>query len=76
MIPSLSVDRKAGEVTPKNLLQHKEATLYADIDPNDCVEGKQYHDCSWDYQRPDVLDLKANKRRRGPPVTVYIHDPA
>jgi hypothetical protein len=47
-------------------LQEDEGILYADLDLDDCIEGKQYHDVVGGYQRLDVFDLKVNRTRREP----------
>jgi nitrilase len=52
-------------------LQHGEGTLYADMDLNDCVEGKQYHDVVGGYQRHDIFKLTVDRTRRFP---VLFHD--
>ncbi|KAI4954735.1 hypothetical protein J4E86_006045 [Alternaria arbusti] len=47
-------------------LQDQEDILYADMNLNDCIEGKQYHDVVGGYQRPDVFDLKVDRSRKEP----------
>ncbi|KAF2130189.1 carbon-nitrogen hydrolase [Dothidotthia symphoricarpi CBS 119687] len=47
-------------------LQNEEGILYADIDFDECIEGKQYHDVVGGYQRLDVFDLKVDRSRRDP----------
>lgn len=44
--------------------QHQESILYSDLDLDDGVEGKQYHDVSGGYQRPDVFGFVVDRRRR------------
>ncbi|KEF58001.1 uncharacterized protein A1O9_05924 [Exophiala aquamarina CBS 119918] len=57
-----------GEVTDS--LIDKEGILYADLDLNQCVEGKQYHDVVGGYQRFDVFSLTVNRQRYEPAVFV------
>ena len=64
--PSFTVNEQTGETSPKDMLQHEEGILYADMDLADCVEGKQYHDVVGGYQRLDVFDVRIDKRRREP----------
>jgi predicted amidohydrolase len=49
-----------------DFLQATEGILYADLDVEDCIEGKQYHDVVGGYQRMDVFDLKVDRTRRYP----------
>jgi len=49
-------------------LQNEEGILYADLDMDDCIEGKQYHDVVGGYQRLDVFQLKVDRSRRSPAV--------
>lgn len=51
---------------PRELLQDTEGILYTDMDFEDCIEGKQYHDVVGGYQRLDVFDLRVNRARRDP----------
>ncbi|KAH8157979.1 hypothetical protein CIB48_g10267 [Xylaria polymorpha] len=68
-----TVDSATGAQTPRDLLQHEEGILYADMNLEDCIEGKQYHDVVGGYQRLDVFDLKVNRSRRAP--VKFISDP-
>ena len=69
--PSFIIDDDgSGVTTVKDLLQSEEDLLYADMDLDDCVEGKQYHDVVGGYQRLDVFDLRIDKRRREPATVV------
>ncbi|RFN53952.1 aliphatic nitrilase [Fusarium flagelliforme] len=63
-----TVDSVTGEEAVQDFLQNEEGILYADLDIEDCIEGKQYHDVVGGYQRLDVFDLKVN-RTRPTPVT-------
>ena len=47
-------------------MQNEEGILYADLDLNGCIEGKQYHDVTGGYQRLDVFDLRVDRTRRDP----------
>jgi len=51
---------------PMAHLQNEEGILYADMDLDACVEGKQYHDVVGGYQRLDVFDLKVDRSRKEP----------
>ncbi|KIV82388.1 hypothetical protein PV11_04506 [Exophiala sideris] len=53
---------------PADYLQTEEGILYADMNLDDCIEGKQYHDVVGGYQRLDVFELKVNRTRRSPAV--------
>lgn len=60
------MDPESGEKTYIEILQEKEGILYAELDLDKCVEGKQYHDVVGGYQRLDVFDLKVDRTRRKP----------
>lgn len=66
LLPGFIVDDQTQEHIPTNFLQSDEGILYADINVEDCIEGKQYHDVVGGYQRLDVFDLKVNRTRRYP----------
>ncbi|KAL4883423.1 carbon-nitrogen hydrolase [Aspergillus karnatakaensis] len=57
-----------GEQHGAEHLQHEEGILYADLDLDQCVEGKQYHDVVGGYQRFDVFKLQVNRERVDPVV--------
>lgn len=57
---------KSGEKQKKDYMQDEEGILYADLDLEKCVEGKQYHDVVGGYQRLDIFDLKVDRSRRDP----------
>ncbi|KAF4954510.1 hypothetical protein FSARC_12123 [Fusarium sarcochroum] len=57
---------ETNEAISTEFLQKDEGILYADLDVEDCIEGKQYHDVVGGYQRLDVFDLKVNRTRREP----------
>ncbi|KAF5570504.1 aliphatic nitrilase [Fusarium phyllophilum] len=61
-----TMDDQTGEAVATDFLQQDEGILYADLDIEDCIEGKQYHDVVGGYQRLDVFDLKVNRTRREP----------
>ncbi|KAI0194711.1 carbon-nitrogen hydrolase [Xylaria flabelliformis] len=65
-IRGFTVDLVTGTKTPTDFLQQEEDILYADMNLEDCIEGKQYHDVVGGYQRLDVFDLKVNRSRRTP----------
>ncbi|KAM0718006.1 hypothetical protein Q7P37_006338 [Cladosporium fusiforme] len=46
-------------------IQGEEGIVYADLDLEECVEPKQFHDAVGYYQRFDVFDLKVDRRRLG-----------
>ena len=64
--PSFTVHPESGAREAREMLQKEEGILYADLDIEVCVEGKQYHDVVGGYQRLDVFDLKVDRRRREP----------
>lgn len=66
LLPAFTVDEKTGGKQEKEFLQQEEDIIYADMDLNLCIEGKQYHDIVGGYQRFDVFDLKVNRERRHP----------
>ncbi|CZS89385.1 related to aliphatic nitrilase [Rhynchosporium agropyri] len=66
LLPGYTIDTQSGKKLTKDFLQKEEDILYADMDLNDCIEGKQYHDVVGGYQRLDVFDLKVNRSRRVP----------
>ncbi|KAF4304478.1 putative nitrilase protein [Botryosphaeria dothidea] len=57
---------KAGERQEKDYLQDEEGIIYADLDLERCIEGKQFHDVVGGYQRLDIFDLKVDRSRRDP----------
>lgn len=57
-------NNKESEFVP--YLQSEEGILYADMDLNACIEGKQYHDVVGGYQRLDIFDLKVDRTRKYP----------
>ena len=64
-VPAFTINEK-GEMQEKEMLRDEEGVLLADIDLQECVEGKQYHDVVGGYQRLDVFELKVDRRRRKP----------
>ncbi|KAJ4317070.1 hypothetical protein N0V84_007523 [Fusarium piperis] len=66
LLPGFTVDSETQEHVATEFLQNDEGILYADIDVEDCIEGKQYHDVVGRYQRLDVFDLKVNRTHRSP----------
>lgn len=65
-LPAFTVNAETGERETKEFLQLEEGILYADMNLDDCIEGKQYHDVVGGYQRLDIFDLKIDRRRREP----------
>jgi len=51
-------------------LQNEEGVLYVDIDVDQCVEPKQYHDISGGYNRFDIFRLQVD-RSANRPVTFH-----
>ncbi|KAH8807713.1 nitrilase [Xylogone sp. PMI_703] len=70
LLPGFTISQTSGEEEAKDFLQHEEGILYADMNLDDCIEGKQYHDVVGGYQRFDVFQLKVDRRRREPAVLV------
>lgn len=77
VLPAFTVDSDSdsagrGEVKMRrkegDMLQNEEGLLVADMDLEECVEGKQYHDVVGGYQRFDVFELRVDRRRREPAV--------
>ena len=50
----------------QSVVTDKEAILFAELDLNECIEGKQYHDVVGGYQRFDVFSLQVNRQRHEP----------
>jgi hypothetical protein len=65
-LPGYVVNTRTGDKSAKDFLQMEEDILYAELDMETCVEGKQYHDVIGGYQRLDVFDLKVNRTRKLP----------
>ncbi len=65
------VDRETGASSQQEKLWDQEGILYATLDLNECIEGKQYHDVVGGYQRLDVFNLHVNRQRHSP---VTFHD--
>lgn len=62
-LPAFTVDTATGEKKEADFLQNEEGILYADMNLDACIEGKQYHDIVGGYQRFDVFDLKVDRTR-------------
>ena len=58
------IDSVSCKKTGKEFLQKEEGILYAELDMQRCVEGRQYHDVVGGYQRLDVFDLKVDRDRK------------
>jgi predicted amidohydrolase len=70
--PAFTIDNETGESKAMEMLQGEEGILYADMDLEECVEGKQYHDVVGGYQRLDVFELRVDRARREP--AFFIED--
>ena len=64
-LPSFTID-EAGRQQACESLCDEEGILYADMDMEDTIEGKQYHDVVGAYQRLDVFQLTVDTTRRSP----------
>lgn len=71
LLPGFTIDEE-GNRKDVEFLQHEEGILYADMNLEDCIEGKQYHDVVGGYQRYDVFDLKVRRERKDP--VTFIDD--
>jgi len=66
-ISGYTVDSVTGQKdNEREFMQGEEGILYAELDLDMCLEGKQYHDVARWYQRFDVFDLKVNRTQREP----------
>jgi nitrilase len=65
-LPGYTVDLSTGAKVEQDFLQMEEGILYAQLDSEKCVEGRQYHNVVGGYQRLDIFDFKANRTRREP----------
>ncbi|KAI8725718.1 Aliphatic nitrilase [Fusarium sp. LHS14.1] len=66
LLRGFTVDPETQEHVPTEYLQKHEGILYTDMDVEDCIEGKQYHDVVGGYQRLDIFDLRVNRTRPSP----------
>ncbi|KAI1104256.1 nitrilase [Jackrogersella minutella] len=66
LLPGFTIDPETSAREQRDLLQEKEGILYVDVNLEDCIEGKQYHDIAGGYQRLDVFELKVDRKRRQP----------
>ena len=64
---SLFLDPAGAQVGEE--IQGQEGVVYADLNLEECVEPKQFHDTVGYYQRYDVFDLKVNRQRQGVETT-------
>lgn len=67
-LPAFTVDEKTSAQQPIEFLQNEENIIYADMDLDNCIEGKQYHDVVGGYQRLDVFQLQVNRSRKDPVI--------
>lgn len=65
-LPSFTYATGSDEAQLVQHLQNEEGVLYADMDLDACIEGKQYHDVVGGYQRLDVFELKVDRSRKEP----------
>ena len=70
ILPGFTIDRAADSRTEKDWLQNEEGVLYADLNVEECIEGKQYHDVVGGYQRFDVFSLQVNRERKEPALFI------
>lgn len=66
LLQGFVVNKETSAQEPTDMLQDREDILYADMDLEDCIEGKQYHDVVGGYQRLEVFELKVDRSRRQP----------
>ncbi|KAH0386712.1 nitrilase, partial [Aureobasidium melanogenum] len=64
--PGFTVDATTGKEQETQYLQDREDILYTDMNVEECIEGKQYHDVVGGYQRLDIFDLQIDRSRREP----------
>ncbi|KAG9770760.1 carbon-nitrogen hydrolase, partial [Aureobasidium melanogenum] len=60
------IDPDTRTMSTRHMLKDEEGILYATLDLNECIEGKQYHDVVGGYQRLDVFSLHVNRTRQEP----------
>ncbi|GJC89946.1 nitrilase [Colletotrichum liriopes] len=65
-LPSFVIGEDTHEMEKVDCLQKTEGILYADMNLEDCIEGKQYHDVVGGYQRMDVFQFAVNRTRQSP----------
>lgn len=65
-IPGYTINSTDGSRQVTSALREEEGILYADVNMDATIEGKQYHDVVGGYQRLDVFDLKVNRTRNVP----------
>ncbi|KPI38920.1 Nitrilase [Cyphellophora attinorum] len=68
-VPAFTIDEATGKRTEREMLRDEEGVLFADIDPDQGLEAKQFHDLVGGYQRFDVFELRVRRERRAGPVT-------
>jgi nitrilase len=66
LLSGFTINESTGMEEEKDFLQHEEGILYADMELDDCIEGKQYHDVVGGYQRFDVFNLTVDRSRKEP----------
>lgn len=65
-LPGFTINSTTGSSEQTDFLQEEEGIIYADMNLEDCIEGKQYHDVVGGYQRLDVFELRVNRSRKHP----------
>ena len=65
-LPGFVVDKETKAHEQRDMLQEEEGILYVDMDLDDGIEGKQYHDVVGGYQRLDVFELRVDRTRHQP----------
>jgi aliphatic nitrilase len=63
---SVSMIISPGGTVISDTLQDEEGIVYADIDLEQCIVPKQFHDVSGSYNRFDVFDLHIDRRAHTP----------
>ncbi|KAJ5659786.1 hypothetical protein N7507_006237 [Penicillium longicatenatum] len=70
------INAETGEKEEKENLQHEEGILYADLDMDTTIEGKQFQDVVGGYQRFDVFQVKVDRSRQAPVTFTNLLEPA
>lgn len=78
-LPGFVFENDRDEAIAKEYLQNEEGIIYADMDLDEGIEGKQYHDVTGGYQRLDIFKLTVNRERHRPvvfqkPPSIIISD--
>ena len=65
-LPGFVINSETSAHEPRDMLQEEEGILFVDMDLEDGIEGKQYHDVVGGYQRLDVFELRVDRTRHQP----------